>query len=66
MHVFISHATANARLARTLAESLEHYGATTFLASRAEDISADEDWLRGIERALQEADAYIVLTPTEN
>lgn len=37
---------------------------TTFVASRPGDIRADEDWLRGVERALQEADAYIVvLTP---
>ena len=52
MHIFISHAAANAGLARTLAEALENLGATTFLASRAGDIRADEDWLRGIERAL--------------
>ena len=66
MHIFISHATANARLARTLAEAFEHFGATTFLASRAGDIRAGEDWLRGIERALQEADAYIVLLTPES
>jgi hypothetical protein len=66
MHIFISHAAANARLARTLAEAFEHLGATTFIASRAGDIRADEDWLRGIERALQEADAYIVLLTPES
>lgn len=66
MHIFISHATANARLARTLAEAFESLGATTFLASRAGDIRADEDWLRGIERALQETDAYIVLLTPES
>lgn len=66
MHIFISHATANSRLARTLAGAFEHLGATTFLASRAGDIRADEDWLRGIERALQEADAYIVLLTPES
>jgi hypothetical protein len=66
MHIFISHASANARLARTLAEALKALGATTFLASRAGDIRADEDWLRGIERALQEADAYIVLLTPES
>jgi hypothetical protein len=66
MHIFISHATANARLAGTLAEVLEQLGNTTFLASRAADIRADEDWLRGIERALQEADAYIVLLTPES
>jgi len=66
MHIFISHATANSRLARTLADAFEHLGATTFLASRAGDIRADEDWLRSIERALQEADAYIVLLTPES
>lgn len=66
MHIFISHATANARLATTLAEALESLGATAFLSSRAGDIRADEDWLRGIERALQEADAYIVLLTPES
>ena len=43
MHFFISHAAANARLARTLAEAVERLGATTFLASRAGDIRADEE-----------------------
>jgi len=66
MQIFISHAIANARLARTLAEVLENLGATTFLSSRAGDIRADEDWLRGIERALHEKDAYIVLLTPES
>lgn len=66
MHIFISHATANARLARTLAEALERLGATTFLASRAGDLRADEDWLRSIERALQKANVYMVLLTPES
>lgn len=66
MQVFISHATANARLARALADALENLGATTFLSSRAGDIQADEDWLRGIERGLQGADAYIILLTPES
>ena len=66
MHIFISHATANARLARTLADALESLGATTFLSSRAGDIRADEDWWSGIKRALQEADAYIILLTPES
>ena len=66
MQIFISHATANARLAMALADALENSGATTFLSSRAGDIRADEDWLRGIERALQEADAYIILLTPES
>ena len=66
MHVFISHATANAALAAALAGALAsaREGVTTFLSSRPGDIRADEDWLRGIERALEEAEAYVVvLTP---
>ena len=66
MHIFISHATANDRLARTLAEALESLGATTFLSSRAGDIRADEGWVSGIELALQEADAYIILLTPES
>jgi hypothetical protein len=66
MHIFISHATANAGLATVLAEAFERLGATTFLASRAGDIRADEDWLRGIERALEGADAYVVLLTPES
>ena len=66
MHIFLSHAKANAGLAAALADVLEHLGATTFLASRAGDIRADENWLRGIERALEEADAYIVLLTPES
>lgn len=66
MLIFISHATANSRLARALAEALmaARGDVSTFVASRPGDLRADEDWLRGIERALQDADAYIVvLTP---
>lgn len=65
-NIFISHAIANSRIAQTLAEALEKAGedVETFVASRAGDIRADEAWLAGIERALKEADAYIVvLTP---
>ena len=66
MHVFISHASANARIAGTLAKALEaaQPNVTTFVASRPGDIRADGDWLRQIEKALQAADAYvIILTP---
>lgn len=66
MNIFISHATANSNIAQTLAEALEAAieDVITFVASRPGDIRADEDWLRGIERAIQEADAYVVvLTP---
>lgn len=68
MHIFISHATANAALAAALADALEtpREGVTTFLSSRPGDIRADEDWLRGIERALQQADAYIILLTPES
>ena len=66
MNIFISHAVANRNIARSLADSLEaaREDVTTFLASRPGDIQADEDWLEGIERALQEANTYIIfLTP---
>ena len=66
VHVFISHATANAALAEALAGALETapQGVTTFLSSRPGDIRADEAWLQSIERSLQQADVYIiVLTP---
>ena len=68
MRIFISHATANAELAGALAAALAtaREGVTTFLSSRAGDIRADEEWLRGIERALQEADAYIVILTPES
>jgi hypothetical protein len=65
VHIFISHATANAALAEALADALmTAEGVTTFLSSRAGDIRADEAWVQSIERALQRADVYIiVLTP---
>ncbi len=68
MNIFISHATANSHIARSLAEALEkaREDVTTFVASRSGDIRADEDWLKGIERALQEADAYIVILTPES
>ena len=66
VHIFISHAVANAELARSVADALEDRGATTFLSSRAGDIRADEDWLPEVERALQESDAYLVLLTPES
>ena len=55
-------------MAKCLAETLEaaREDVTTFLASRPGDIRADEDWLNGIERALQESDTYIVLLTPES
>jgi len=68
MKIFISHAVANKNIARSLAEALEatKEKVTTFLASRPGDIRADEDWLDGIKRALQEADAYIIILTPES
>jgi hypothetical protein len=68
MNIFISHAIANKTIARSLADTLEaaRKDVTTFLASRPGDIRADEDWLRGIERALQEANTYIILLTPES
>jgi len=64
--IFISHAAANSRLAGAFAEALmaARGDVKTFVASRPGDLRADKDWLRGIERAVQDADAYVVvLTP---
>ena len=68
MKIFISHAVANKIIAQALADELEAAGedVTTFLASRPGDIRADESWLDGIERALQEADIYIVILTPES
>lgn len=68
MNIFISHAVANKTIARFFADTLEaaRQDVTTFLASRPGDIRADEDWLRGIERALQEANTYIILLTPES
>ena len=64
MHIFISHANANTELAKALAEALESLDKKTFLSSR--DLRADEDWLRGIEDALQQSSAYIILLTPES
>ena len=64
MHIFISHANANTELAKALAEALESLDQKTFLSSR--DLRADEDWLRGIEDALQQSSAYIILLTPES
>ena len=68
MNIFISHAVANKDIALFLANTLEaaHEDVTTFLASRAGDIRADKDWLKGIERALQKADSFIILLTPES
>jgi len=68
MNIFISHAVANKNIARYLADTLEASSedVTTFLASRPGDIRADENWLVGIERALQQADIYIILLTPES
>ncbi len=66
MHIFISHAKANADLAKALAEALESLDKKTFLSSRAGDLRADDDWLSGIEDALQQSSAYIILLTPES
>ena len=68
MEIFISHAVANKDIAQSLANALEVAGedVTTFLASRPGDIRADENWLNGIERALQKADTYIIILTPES
>lgn len=68
MNIFISHAVANKNIAKALSDTLEaaREDVTTFLASRPGDIRADEDWLDGIEHALQKADTYIVILTPES
>jgi hypothetical protein len=68
MNIFISHAVANKNIARALADALEaaRKDIKTFIASRSGDIRADEDWIGGIERALKEADSYIILLTPES
>jgi hypothetical protein len=68
MNVFISHATANKKIARTLAGALEAASkdVKTFVASRPGDIRADKDWLREIERSLKNAGVYIIILTPES
>lgn len=66
MLIFISHARANASLAKALADALESLGKETFLSSRAGDLRADEDWLPSILDALQKSCAYIILLTPES
>ena len=66
MRIFLSHAAANRDLARVLADDLDTRGAGTFVASRAGDIRADDQWQTQIEEALQSVDAYLVLLTPES
>lgn len=68
MQIFISHAAANSHVAQELSKAIESASESvkTFVASRPGDIRADENWLREIERALKEADAYVVLLTPES
>lgn len=61
--VFISHASADRRVAESLATMIESSGGgvRTFLSSRSGDIRADAEWLPAVQRALREADAYVIL-----
>lgn len=61
--IFISHASADRRVAESLATLIESSGGgvRTFLSSRPGDIRADAEWLPAVQRALREADAYVIL-----
>jgi hypothetical protein len=61
--IFISHASADRRVAESLAELIDSSGGgvMTFVSSRSGDIRADAEWLPSVQRALREADTYIIL-----
>jgi len=61
--IFISHSSADRDLAELLGRHIEAGGpdVRTFVASRAGDIRADTEWLRSVEKALREAEAYVIL-----
>ena len=63
LQIFISHAVTDQALAKSLAKCIEAGGPDikAFVASRAGDIRADADWTHGVERALRDADAYVIL-----
>jgi hypothetical protein len=61
--LFLSHAAADKPLAEFVAEQLKSGRSEleVFVASRAGDIRADQEWLRSIQDQLRAADAYLVL-----
>jgi hypothetical protein len=61
--VFISHAAADAELARIVADTLKAGTPplNTFLSSRPGDIRADAQWMHAVEAALLDSDAFLIL-----
>ena len=61
--IFLSHASVDGALAESLARHIEECGpgVKTFCASRAGDIPADAEWLPSVQKALRDADAYVIL-----
>lgn len=61
--IFISHASADRAVAESLAKHIEVCGPDikTFVASRPGDIRGDAEWLPSVQKALREANAYIIL-----
>jgi len=61
--IFISHAAADADLARLFADLLRAGTPSlgTFLSSRPGDIRADTQWLPAVEAALLRSDAFLIL-----
>jgi len=61
--VFISHAAADAELARIVADALStgNPPLKTFLSTRPGDIRADTQWLPAVEAALLNSDSFLIL-----
>ena len=65
---FISHAIANANIAKILDEAVKSTSenVTTFIASRAGDIRVGKSYFDEIESALQKAHVYIIILTPES
>lgn len=61
--IFISHASADSALAKSLAKHIEAAGldVKTYVASRPGDIRADTEWLASVQKGIRDADAYVIL-----
>ena len=63
LKLFISHRDTHKRHAHDLADSLKHFGISSFVAH--DSIEPDEEWQKEIEKALQSMDVMLCLI-TEN
>src|SRR6185436_10063851 len=64
MKVFVSYANANRELAKKVSESLRHAGFTVWDAE--EEVLPGDNWAEKIARALEEADAMVVILTQES